>query len=268
MIAFPNAKINLGLHILRKRPDGYHDISGLFYPIPLKDVLEIIEATKLSFTSSGLPIPGNPASNLCLKAYQLINADHDIPPVAMHLHKVIPMGAGLGGGSADGAFMLKMLNEKFSLGLSVSQLEAYAARLGSDCPFFINNQPALASGRGTELSAHNLNLSGYFLALVFPGVHIGTAEAYTGVKPNDQREDPGTVLNSAVASWKNRLVNDFEASVFPKYPALQAIKDALYMAGAEYASMTGSGSTLYGLFRNRPDLSQLPSGVEVWVERL
>lgn len=268
MVTFPNAKINLGLQILRKRPDGYHDISSLFFPIPLCDALEVIESKKLSFTSSGLPIPGNTDDNLCLKAYHLLKADFELPQVSIHLHKVIPMGAGLGGGSADGAFVLSMLNEKFRLRLTQKQLESYAAQLGSDCPFFIGNQAAIASGRGTELTPHAINLKGHYLVLLFPGVHIGTREAYAGVKPNAAQPTITDGLGAPVDQWKELLKNDFEDSVFPGHPLLPRLKDLLYQTGASYASMTGSGSTIYGIFNTQPVLPALPTGVTFWTGTL
>ncbi len=268
MVTFPNAKINLGLQILRKRPDGYHDISSLFLPIPLCDVLEVIESKALSFASSGLPIPGNTNDNLCLKAYHLLKADFDLPPVNIHLHKVIPMGAGLGGGSADGAFVLSMLNEKFRLQLTAKQLENYAAQLGSDCPFFISNKAAIASGRGTDLAPHAIDLKGHYLVLLFPGIHIGTKEAYAGVKPHAGQPNIADVLAAPINLWKDELKNDFETSVFPGHPLLPSLKDLLYQTGAAYASMTGSGSTVYGIFDTKPVLPVLPPSVTSWTGAL
>jgi 4-diphosphocytidyl-2-C-methyl-D-erythritol kinase len=217
--------------------------------------LEVVEAKSLSFTSSGLPIPGSSDDNLCLKAYHLLQKDFELPPISIHLHKAIPMGAGLGGGSADGAFMLVMLNKKFALGLTDTQLEHYAGRLGSDCPFFVKNEAAIASGRGTELSSFSVDLEGYYLLLVFPGIHIGTREAYAGVTPNDQQKAITEVLSMPLSSWKDVLLNDFEQSVFPNHPVLKEIKEKLYASGAIYASMTGSGSTMYGIFEGKPEVT-------------
>ncbi len=264
MITFPNAKINLGLQILRKRADGYHDISSVFLPIPLKDALEVVESTSLTFTSSGLPIPGSSDDNLCLKAYHLLKQSFELPAVNIHLHKAIPMGAGLGGGSADGAFLLVMLNKKFQLGLSDNQLEGYAAQLGSDCPFFVKNEPAIASGRGTELSRFHLDLKGHHLVLVFPGIHVGTREAYAGVKPNEHQPSIKEIFSKPIADWNGLLVNDFEKSVFPNHSTLKRIKEELYKSGAIYASMTGSGSTMYGLYSNFPVGLELPSSSSTW----
>ncbi|MEQ9465844.1 MAG: 4-(cytidine 5'-diphospho)-2-C-methyl-D-erythritol kinase [Ekhidna sp.] len=248
MIAFPNAKINLGLNILSKREDGYHNIESCFYPIPWNDCLEVIEAASFAFHSYGLDIPGDSSSNLCVKAYDLIKADHDIPPVEIHLLKNIPMGAGLGGGSADGAFTLKALNDLFGLGISDLQLEAYALQLGSDCPFFIKNQPALAAGRGEQLKLINLDLSGYYLAIHNPGIHISTKEAYAGVTPKKPEHSIIDIVSKPAKEWKGTLHNDFENSIFPNHPEIAKLKQQMYDAGALYASMTGSGSTVFGVF--------------------
>lgn len=268
MISFPNAKINLGLRILRKRRDGYHDISSLFLPIPLCDALECVESDKFTFNSTGLSIPGKQDDNLCIKAYELLRADFGLPPVAVHLHKVIPMGGGLGGGSSDAAFFLKMLNEKFGLYLPDTSLEAYAARIGSDCPFFIKNQAAIASGTGVELQPVDFSLEGHHLVLVFPGVHVGTKEAYAGVKPQEPGERIEEIISSPISTWQHRLFNDFEASIFPHYPLLGHLKEKLYQQGAAYASMTGSGSTLYGIFEAEPLPLEWPTRVTSWAGKL
>ena len=268
MISFPNSKINLGLRILRKRPDGYHDISSLFLPIPLHDALEVVEAGEFTFNASGLPIPGKQDDNLCIKAYELLKAKYGLPPVSIHLHKVIPMGGGLGGGSSDAAFLLKMLNEKFRLELPDASLVDYASRIGSDCPFFIRNKTAIASGTGVSLQPVDFSLSGFHLLLLFPGVHVGTKEAYAGVKPQAPKENIEEILSSPMATWKNRLINDFEGSIFPRYPLLADLKDKLYRHGAAYASMTGSGSTLYGIFEKEPSPLEWPKGVTGWIGKL
>ncbi len=261
MIAFPNAKINIGLNILNKRPDGYHDIESCLYPVPFTDVLEIVPAQQFSFTNTGLKVDQDRGDNLCIKAYQLIRASHDISEVSIHLHKVIPMGAGLGGGSSDAAFTLKMLNDLFGLDITNEQLKAFAAELGSDCPFFIDNLPALATGTGTDLSPITLDLKGKFLVLVFPGVSIGTAEAYAHVKPAKPSVELKEVLKFPIADWKDQVKNDFEASIFHNHPDLQKLKDLLYQEGAIYAAMSGSGSTLFGLFDHKPGLSIQEEGV-------
>lgn len=256
MIDFPNSKINIGLHILRKRTDGFHEIESLFYPVPLKDVLEIIPAKdgNFDFRASGMPIPGNPSENICVKAYELVKAKYGIPPVKMHLHKAVPMQAGLGGGSADGAFSLKLLDALFKLKPGNAKLKELAQQLGSDCPFFIENRPAIARGRGELLKTLDFDLSGYYLVLVKPDLNISTAEAYAMVRPDPGRPSLEKVIDIPVASWKDHVQNDFEKSLFSKYPELAHIKKKLYANGAIYASMSGSGSTVYGLFEEQPDM--------------
>lgn len=258
MVVFPNAKINLGLNITKKREDGYHDIVSCFVPVPYHDVLEVIESKKFNFASSGLPIPDQPEKNLCVKAYRLLKKDLGLPEVNIYLHKLIPIGAGLGGGSSDASHTLKCLNTIFELFLGDSILEDYAAQLGSDCPFFIRNQPIMAYSTGNEFEEISLDLSGKYIVLVTPPVHISTAEAYAGVTPATPGSDLKEALEQApVAQWKELLSNDFEGSVFQKYPELARIKVKLYEAGAFYASMSGSGSALYGLFDAEPNVSQL-----------
>lgn len=256
MIAFPNAKINIGLNILGKRPDGFHNIYSCFYPIPWCDVLEIIEGDRIEFHPTGIDIPGNESDNLCLKAYNLLSNDFDLPPVKIYLHKVIPIGAGLGGGSADASFTLKLLNDKYDLGITTEKLEEYASQLGSDCPFFIRNQPVIATGTGQTLASINIDLSELFIVLVNPGIHISTAEAYSNVKFSllSSFEDEINNLNQ-IDNWKNILHNDFEASLFNSHHQLLKIKSSLYEIGAKYASMAGSGSTIYGLFDRKIDTS-------------
>lgn len=253
MVWFPTAKINLGLYVLRKRDDGYHDISTCFYPVSLKDILEIIPADHFSFQSSGLPIPGNKKDNLCIKAYTLLKKDYNLPPVTIHLHKLIPMGAGLGGGSSDAAFTLKGLNELFNLDLKLEDLQPYAQQLGSDCSFFLYNQPMMASGRGDKLQPLDLSISGFKIVIIYPELHVNTASAYTSLKPFDDRISLEKVLRQDISTWRRDLVNDFERRIFQLYPQIRSIKEKLYYAGAVYSSMTGSGSAVYGLFRKIPD---------------
>jgi len=249
MVIFPNCKINLGLHITGKRPDGFHELETVFYPVPLKDILEVVTSTSLEFQSTGLAIPGNPESNLCLKAYQLLKEDFpQLPPVQMHLHKIIPMGAGLGGGSADGAFALRLLNQKYQLNISSQQLIDYAAKLGSDCPFFIMNSACYASGRGEILTPINLDLSSYRFVIVHPGIHINTKWAFEQITPTPSPKNLVSILEQPIEEWRNYLSNDFEAPILQYYPAIEAIKLALYNDGAIYASMSGSGSSVFGLY--------------------
>lgn len=253
MVVFPNCKINLGLHITGKRPDGFHSLETVFYPVALTDMLEIISADAVSFQSTGLSIPGTTEGNLCLKAYHLLKTDFpDLPPIKMHLHKTIPMGAGLGGGSADGAFALQLINNKYKLGLSAEQLIAYASQLGSDCPFFIYNQACYATGRGEILQPVSLDLSSWQFVLVNPGIHVNTKWAFEQITPGPSGKDLLSIIQSPVEEWKDSLSNDFEAPIAKAYPAIQEIKDQLYALGASYAAMSGSGSTLFGLFNEKP----------------
>lgn len=264
MISFPNAKINIGLRITEKRNDGYHNIESIFYPIPLCDALEIVPSKEFLFTTSGLEIEGNTENNLCVKAYHMMCSDFAaIQPVHMHLRKQVPMGAGLGGGSADGAFVIRMLNDFFQLGLANKTMETYAARLGSDCPFFIQNEPAFVSGRGEKLKRHPLDLSKWYLALISPEVHISTAEAYSGVQPAETPMDWNDISEQNVTGWlSSGIHNQFEHHILPAHPEIVAAKELLSRSGADYVSMTGSGSSVYGLFRQKPD--QLPESVNLY----
>ncbi|MFT5618295.1 MAG: 4-diphosphocytidyl-2-C-methyl-D-erythritol kinase [Arenicella sp.] len=254
MLSFPNAKINLGLNIIEKRSDGFHNIESCFFPIPWRDMLEIIPAEKTSFSSTGIEIPESKSGNLCLQAYNLLKADFDLPPVKIHLHKIIPIGAGLGGGSADGSFALKMLNEKFDLKITSQKLEEYALQMGSDCPFFIENKPVLVLGRGEAFEEIELDLSGKFITLVNPNIHISTKEAYSGIVPKQPEKPISTILGNHISTWENELQNDFENHLFESYEILPRIKSELYDKGCQYASMTGSGSTLFGISEQKIDL--------------
>jgi len=259
MILFPNAKINIGLNILNRREDGFHNLETVFYPITLRDALEVVEADQLKFTSSGMEIPGDPRDNLCLKAYHLLVKDFKLPPVHIHLHKHIPIGAGLGGGSADASFFIRLMNEKFELGINAVQMEAYASQLGSDCAFFIQNKPALAVGKGDQLQTIDLDLSKYFIVLVMPSVQVSTSDAYSGVKPAAVASSLSDLLKMPVEEWRIAIKNDFEPSVFLKYPIIGEIKSKLYNDGALFASMSGSGSSVFGIFKEElklPDLEQ------------
>lgn len=255
MIAFPNCKINLGLNILRKRSDGYHELETIFYPIPFTDVLEITEYREpersafIPFTISGLAIRGDASSNLCMKAYKMLKKDFPkLPHIQMHLHKVIPAGAGLGGGSADGAFVLKILNETFGLGLTVQQLLNYASELGSDCPFFIINKPCFAAGKGELLEEIELDLTGYKFIIVHPGIHVDTGRAFLNISPVIPEKSVKEIISFPVEKWKHELQNGFEKVIFKQHREIVDIKDSLYRAGAVYASMSGSGSTVFGIF--------------------
>ncbi|HEX6334100.1 MAG TPA: 4-(cytidine 5'-diphospho)-2-C-methyl-D-erythritol kinase [Flavisolibacter sp.] len=270
MVVFPNCKINLGLHILRKRPDGFHDLATVFYPLHLHDGLEVIrqqngEHTTLSVTGTKLDI--DPSQNICVKAWQLLRDDFPgLPPVKMNLNKVIPTGAGLGGGSADGAFTLMLLNRKFHLQLNDDQLARYALELGSDCPFFIRNQPAYATGRGEIMEAVQTDLSAFRILLVHPGIHIGTAWAFSQVTPAENRPDLRVMMANDVSMWKGMLTNDFQQPVIAKYPEIGNVIDSMYEAGAVYAAMTGSGSAVFGLFT--PDRAPALSWPQHYFTRL
>ena len=264
MITFPNAKINIGLNITSRRPDGYHNLETVFYPVKIHDALEILPADELSFEASGLGIPGRNEDNLCIKGYQLLKKDFDLPPVKIHLHKHIPIGAGLGGGSADAAFFIKMLNQSFQLDLNAGQMQAYARQLGADCAFFIESKPVYAFGKGDEFEPVGLDLSGYHLVLVMPPAHVSTAEAYRGVisKPADGPLKGHVMF--PISDWKYVIKNDFEESVFKNHPVIRGVKAALYQAGALYASMSGSGASVFGIFKQQSDLSELEKDNQVF----
>ncbi len=252
MVVFPNAKINLGLNIIEKRSDGFHNIESCFYPIDWKEALEAKKNNIQRFTSSGITIPESKAGNLCDQAYQLLAKDFNLPPTSIHLLKKIPIGAGLGGGSADGAFMLKLLNEQYQLNLNTEQLKSYASKLGSDCPFFIENKPVLATETGVKFQSININIKGLYIYVVHPGLHISTAEAYANIKPHkNELSILDIIQNQPIQKWRKTLKNDFENSLFPHYPILSQIKESLYSKRAIYASMTGSGSAIFGLFEKR-----------------
>ena len=257
MLLFPNAKINVGLNILSRRPDKYHDISTVFYPVGWSDALEVIpvedDRKECRLHLSGLPVDGDVQDNLVVKAYRMLMQDYTLPSVEVYLHKAIPFGAGLGGGSADASCMLRLLRDLFSLPLSDDGLAVYAARLGADCPFFIYNRPMLAEGIGERLSPIDISLRGYFLVLVKPEISVSTAEAYSLVTPAVPSLSLPDILSQPVGEWKELLVNDFEKSVFEHYPVLSRLKQQLYDKGAVYVSMSGSGSTMYGLFEVLPE---------------
>jgi 4-diphosphocytidyl-2-C-methyl-D-erythritol kinase len=267
MVFFPPCKINLGLQIISKREDGYHDIETCFYPVPWHDALEVIKSDQFQFTKSGTNIPGREEDNLCVKAYQLLKKDFDLQPIKLHLHKVIPTGAGLGGGSSDAAFTLRALNFIFDLNLSDGALASYASTLGSDCSFFVSDKPMLGSGRGEILLETSITLKGKYLVLVKPDVHISTADAYAGVIPKQPTHAVKEILALPIAEWRGRLKNDFEESVFKKHPEIETIKNELYNQGALYASMSGSGASVFGIFETPHDLKNNFSG-DYWAGEL
>jgi 4-diphosphocytidyl-2-C-methyl-D-erythritol kinase len=274
MICFPNAKINIGLNIIEKRKDGFHNIESVMYPLPgiLYDALEIItpprgfQGKQVNLISSGISIPGNKKNNLCVKAYNLIKIDYpQVPAIEIHLLKGIPVGAGLGGGSADAAFFIRLLNDKFELGISWGEMHHYARQLGSDCSFFVSNKPALAEEKGDRFESIGLNLGGYRIALIYPNTIIQTDKAYSRVIPKKpERSLENDIQHLPIRQWRKYIRNDFEDSIFPQYPELRKIKEKLYSLGALYASMSGSGSTVYGIFRTTSSLKNKFPGYKIW----
>jgi 4-diphosphocytidyl-2-C-methyl-D-erythritol kinase len=273
MICFPNAKINLGLNIVEKRSDGFHNIETIFYPIQWCDALEVIENKefkkgdeKINLSLSGIVVEGNTQDNLITKAYKLVDTAYNLPPVKAHLHKVIPMGAGLGGGSSDAAFFIKLLNDKFSLNLSAIEQLSLAKQLGSDCAFFMKNKPVYASEKGDVFSKVEVDLSQYCIVVVYPAVHSNTALAYKGVVPAKPQKNIQSIITSEIENWKEDLVNDFEKTIFLQHPELQNVKNAFYTKGALYASMSGSGSAVYGVFKEDVDVKEFnfPTDYLIW----
>ncbi|HEY4936611.1 MAG TPA: 4-(cytidine 5'-diphospho)-2-C-methyl-D-erythritol kinase [Puia sp.] len=260
MISFPHAKINLGLSIVSKRPDGFHDLETIFYPLPIRDALEIIPSEQIRFVSTGQMIPGSSGDNLVLGAYQLLKKKYpQIASLEIHLHKAIPMGAGLGGGSSDAAETIKLINGFFDLRISPEELDAYALELGSDCPFFMQSDPCFAKGRGEILEPLPLDLSEYSFLLIHPEILIETSWAFSKVKPASPEYDLKESILQPIQNWVHTIHNDFEAPVFEIFPSLHKIKEQLYECGALYAAMTGSGSTIFGIF----DKSAFPVSLEV-----
>ena len=258
MICFPNAKINLGLNVINKRADGYHNIETIFYPIDLKDALEVLPSKynkPYRLFSTGIDVCNNPENNLVIKALSLLNREKPDPNIDIHLLKTIPSGAGLGGGSSDAAFMLQLLNQTFSLGYTEKDLHHLALELGADCPFFLRNKPSFASGIGDQLEDIDLSLEDYFLVVVKPDIFVSTVEAYAEIVPKQPAKSLKEIIKLPIGEWRNHMHNDFETSVFKKHPAIAAIKQNLYDNGAVYASMSGSGTSVYGFFKEKPTLS-------------
>lgn len=268
MIAFANAKINIGLQVVNRREDGYHTLETIFYPLNLCDIVEVVEAADVQLVPSGIPIPESGRENLCLQAYRLLANDFKLPPVHIYLHKVIPIGAGLGGGSADAAFLLKLLNDQFQLQLAEPQLMTYARKLGADCAFFIRNKPAFATGTGDVLSDISLDLSAYHIIVVKPNIHISTAVAYRMVTPGARDQQLRSAIQRPISSWKSAVFNDFETGIFPEYPEIAGIKQMLYESGALFASMSGSGSAVYGIFSEEAEIPTQHKQYEIFqIER-
>ena len=270
LLTFPNAKLNLGLYITARRPDGFHTLESVFVPLPWTDALEVLPApagkSETTLTLTGRPIPGDPETNLCRKAYELLKANFNLPPAQMHLHKVVPIGAGLGGGSADAAFALAALNRLFALNLSLEELLNYARRLGSDCAFFLENKSVLAVGKGDEFEPIELDLAGTAAVVIYPDLHISTAEAYAAIMPSQPRHELRVALAAPMRTWRATVSNDFEEALTPHYPVLAVVKKRLYDAGATYASLSGSGSAVYGLWPGQPQAPEVAAEPEwlVW----
>jgi len=252
MVLFPHAKINLGLQVIEKRLDGFHNIVSCLYPINWCDALEILEEPQFNFSTSGINIPGDPKHNLCVKAYQLIRERFDIPPVHVHLHKVVPIGAGLGGGSADGAFTLIGLRDMFDLPLSKPQLGQLAAKLGSDCAFFIDRRPVLATNTGDELEPITLSFPDGYLLIVTPPIQVNTGKAYSRLTPRAPSWDLKESLSRNLTDWPNLITNDFEKPIFEQFPIIARVKEVLLEKGASFASLSGSGSSVFGIFNESP----------------
>lgn len=268
MVVFPPAKINIGLQITERRTDGYHNLVSVFYPIALCDVLELVvdenaPPGKVKFHSSGIAVDGNPDNNLVLKAIRIFHDKHPLPGLRVYLHKVIPMGAGLGGGSSDATYTLRITNELMGMPCSDDELFLMALQLGSDCPFFLRNSACFVEGRGERLQNIYLNLSGYYLALINPGVHVSTAQAFAMITPRQPDFNLKDVEELPPELWQGRVVNDFEDPVMQMFPEISSALQVLNHAGAVYASMSGSGSTVYGIFKTKPQLPQLP---EHWIK--
>lgn len=273
MIVFPNAKINIGLYITEKRTDGFHNIETVFLPIPkLCDILEAIplpnQIAPLSFSQRGFAVDGDSSSNLCVKAYNLFIKNRKLPKMAIHLHKQIPLGAGLGGGSSDGAFTLNLLNQLSEEPIPQTDLFSLALELGSDCPFFLANTPCFGSSRGEILEPIDLKLSGSFIVLVNPGIHVHTGKAYSQSTPQPAPYNLKLIERTPIEKWKYLVTNDFEKVVFPAHPKIKKVKDELYRLGAVYSSMSGSGSTVFGIFKNQPDIKGMFEGLHTHVSEL
>ncbi len=269
MICFPNAKINLGLRIIAKRPDGYHNIETVFYPIPCRDVLECVPDREFSLQLSGIDLEGPQDDNLVCRAYRLLKSEYpQVQPCRLFLHKNIPCGAGLGGGSSDAAFALTLINQAQELGVSTARLEELASRLGADCRFFVSGQSVFAEGKGDIFSHIDLSLKGYYLVLVKPDIHVSTAQAYAGVQARQPESSLRELISLPIESWKDKIVNDFEAGIFAKYPEIGQLKEEMYRQGAIYAAMSGSGSSVFGIFRQEVHLQAFFDDCFYWADFL
>ncbi len=268
MISFPNCKINIGLHVTEKRPDGFHNIETVMVAAGWQDILEIVPDEKppgeIDFRSTGARVYGTKETNLCTKAYHLLSKNHVLPSVKIHLHKILPVGAGLGGGSADAVHTLFLLRKIFNLSIDDAKMMEYSIQLGSDCPFFLKSKPVYATGRGDEFESVKLKLKNISCIIVKPRIHVSTAQAYSWIRPHKKKSSLKELIQQPVSEWKNSIVNDFEEPVFEKYPAIRNIKNRLYKLGAVYASMSGSGSSVYGLFTEEKHVDTYFRSSTVW----
>ena len=267
MISFPNAKINIGLNIVSKRDDGFHNLETVFYPVKVSDILEFIPTEKTNIEISGIDIKGDVKNNLVYKVYDLLKQDYSLPNIKIHLHKIIPSEAGLGGGSSDASFMLKALNEYFKLDISEKKLLKYAEQIGSDCPFFIKNEPSFASAKGEDLERVDLSLSNYHIVIIKPDIQISTAEAFRNIIPRKPKANLKEAIKLSIDKWESNIFNDFENFAFEEYPKLKEIKTYLYNIGAEFALMTGSGSAVYGIFKEKPEINKYKECF-IWIGKL
>ncbi len=269
MLFFPNAKINIGLNITEKRPDGFHNLETVFYPVNIQDSLEfVVTEDETSMQTTGIELDVSAGDNICLKAYQLMAQHYDLPQLKIHLHKFIPIGAGLGGGSADAAFLMKELNSFFKLGINNSKLQELAAQIGSDCAFFIENKPVFAYGRGELFKPIELDLSDYYIYVIKPDIFISSGVAFAGIKPHKARNNLKDLINKPIEQWKSEVVNDFELTIFKKFPLLAEIKQDMYDMGAVYASMSGSGSAVYGIFKQQAKKNTKYEAAFNWIGKL
>ena len=268
MVVFPNAKINLGLNVVERRPDGFHNLETVFFPVSLSDVLEVLPGSRTQLEITGIQVDGSMENNLVFRAWRFLSDDFGIPPVHIYLHKVIPMGAGLGGGSSDGALMLKLLNQLFELHLNPEQLKDYAVRLGADCPFFIDNLPSFATGIGDRLTPLVMNIGSLKMVIVKPPVSVNTGMAYKAIIPTHPVKSLAELVCQPLETWRGGLVNDFEKPVFEMFPEISAVKEKLYEMGAVYSAMSGSGSAVFGLFNPVPEGLHEIFGEDyfIWIE--
>ena len=264
MICFPAAKINLGLNIIDKRADGYHNIESVLYPVPLHDILEFRTAKTFNIKTFGINLDINQEENILFKTWSLLNEKYSIPPLEIVLLKNIPPGSGLGGGSSDAAFLIKSANKHFKLGLTIAEMKLAAAQTGSDCPFFIENNVVFVTGRGEKMGKTKISLKEKYLVIAYPNNIISTTVAYAKIQPGMPGKSITEIMLQPIETWKNELRNDFEELIFAKYPQIRMLKESLYKSGSVYASMSGSGSSVYGIFNEQPTLTPAIKKQIVW----